>query len=289
MPATHRPAARVGPRTGRRIATLAWALGVAALAFIWIFPLLWACATSLRAPGQLGGQIASLWVQHPTLANFKEAWSDAPFLRLYYNTAVVVFGILGVQLVTITLAAYAFARLEFPGRDLLFRLFLLQLMVAPSALILPNFVTIRTLGLVNTRLGIMLPYFASAFGTFLLRQAFRGVPQELEDAAAIDGCNSLQTIWNVFVPLARPTLLAFAIVSIVYHYNEFLWPLIITDTDAARTVTVGLASFTQSAESGAQWNLIAAGTVIVILPLLVVFVLFQRKFVESFMYSGLKG
>jgi sn-glycerol 3-phosphate transport system permease protein len=277
------------PRLSRTLATGAWALGVGAVAFFWVFPLLWAFATSLRPPGQLGSALASLWVQHPTLANFREAWADAPFVRLYYNTAVVVFGILAVQLVTTTLAAYAFSRLEFWGRDLLFRLFLLQLMVAPSALILPNFITLRTLGLLNTRLGIMIPYFASAFGTFLLRQAFRSVPRDLEDAAAIDGCNALQTIWHVFVPLARPTLVAFSIVSVVYHYNEFLWPLIITDTVRARTVTVGLASFTQAAESGAQWNLIAAGTVIVILPLLVLFVLFQRRFVESFMYSGLKG
>ena len=273
----------------RQVVTVLWALGVGVLAFIWVFPLLWAFSMSLRAPGQLGGEIASLWVHHPTPVNFREAWSDAPFLRLYYNTAVVVFGILAMQLVTITLAAYAFARLEFWGRDLLFRVFLLQLMVAPSALILPNFVTLRTLGLLNTRLGIMIPYFASAFGTFLLRQAFRGVPRDLEDAAAIDGCNALQTIWHVFVPLARPTFLAFSIVSIVYHYNEFLWPLIVTNTERARTVTVGLASFTQSAESGAEWNLIAAGAVIVILPLLVVFILFQRRFMESFMYSGLKG
>jgi len=276
-------------RQRRILGTWLWALVVGALAFIWLFPLLWAFTTSLRPPGQLGSEIASLWVHHPSLANFKEAWSDAPFLRLYYNTAVVVFGILGVQLVTITLAAYAFARMEFWGRDLLFRVFLLQLMVAPSALIFPNFQTIRSLGLLNTRLAIMIPYFASAFGMFLLRQTFRSVPRDLEDAAVIDGCSTLQTIWNVFLPLAKPTLVAFSIVSVVYHYNEFLWPLIITDTERARTVTVGLASFTQSAESGAQWNLIAAGTVIVILPLLVIFVLFQRRFVESFMYSGLKG
>ena len=276
-------------RPRRILGTWLWALVVGALAFIWLFPLLWAFTTSLRPPGQLGSEIASLWVHHPSLANFKEAWSDAPFLRLYYNTAVVVFGILGVQLVTITLAAYAFARMEFWGRDLLFRVFLLQLMVAPSALIFPNFQTIRSLGLLNTRLAIMIPYFASAFGMFLLRQTFRSVPRDLEDAAVIDGCSTLQTIWNVFLPLAKPTLVAFSIVSVVYHYNEFLWPLIITDTERARTVTVGLASFTQSAESGAQWNLIAAGTVIVILPLLVVFILFQRRFVESFMYSGIKG
>ncbi|HET7265573.1 MAG TPA: carbohydrate ABC transporter permease [bacterium] len=276
-------------RSARQVATVLWALGVGALAFIWVFPLLWAVSTSFRPPGSLGSQIASLWVQHPSLANFREAWNSAPFVRLYYNTAVVVFGVLGAQLVTITLAAYAFARIEFPGRDLLFRLFLLQLMVAPSSLILPNFVTIKTLGLLNTRLAIMIPYFASAFGTFLLRQTFRGVPRDLEDAAAIDGCTTFRTLWHVFIPLARPTLVAFSIVSVVYHYNEFLWPLIITDTDRARTVTVGLASFTQSAEAAAQWNLIAAGTVIVILPLLVLFVLFQRRFVESFMFSGLKG
>jgi sn-glycerol 3-phosphate transport system permease protein len=279
----------MSPRAQRHLFTICWALGVSAVALIWVFPLLWVLSASLRAPGQLGGQLASLWVQHPTLGNFRDAWHDAPFLRLYYNTAVVVFGILAVQLVTITLAAYAFARLEFWGREGLFRLFLLQLMVAPSALILPNFETLRVLGLLDTRLGIMVPYFASALGTFLLRQAFRGVPRDLEDAASIDGCTALQTLQHVFVPLAKPTLIAFSIVSIVYHYNEFLWPLIVTNTERARTVTVGLASFTQGAESAAQWNLIAAGTVIVILPLLVVFVLFQRRFVESFMYSGLKG
>src|SRR5579875_2927500 len=114
------------PRLSRTLATGAWALGVGAVAFFWVFPLLWAFATSLRPPGQLGSALASLWVQHPTLANFREAWADA---------------------------AYAFSRLEFWGRDLLFRLFLLQLMVAPSALILPNFITLRTLGLLNTRLG----------------------------------------------------------------------------------------------------------------------------------------
>lgn len=276
------------PPGRRRLATVPWVLGVGTLAFLWLVPLLWAVATSLRAPGQLGSA-ASLWVHRPTFSNFREAWSYAPFLRLYYNTGVVVFGILAVQLVTITLAAYAFARLEFWGREVLFKLFLLQLMVAPPALILPNFVTLRALGLLNTRLGIMIPYFASAFGTFLLRQAFRGVPRDLEHAAALDGCNSLQTIWHVFVPLARPTLIAFSIVSIVFHYNEFLWPLIVTDTVDARTVIVGLASFTQSAESAAQWGLIAAGTVIVVLPLFVVFTLFQRRFLESFMHSGLRG
>jgi sn-glycerol 3-phosphate transport system permease protein len=276
-------------RTTAALAAGVWAVLVGALAFVWVFPLLWAFATSFRPPGELGSQMASLWVHQPSLANFREAWADAPFLRLYYNTAVVVFGILGVQLMTITLAAFAFARQDFPGRELLFRLFLLQLMVAPAALIFPNFLTVKSLGLLNTRLGIMIPYFASAFGTFLLRQTFRAVPRDLEDAAVIDGCTTLQTIWHVFLPLAKPTLVAFSIVSVVYHYNEFLWPLIITDTERARTVTVGLASFTQSAESGAQWNLIAAGTVIVILPLLVIFILFQRRFVESFMHSGLKG
>ncbi len=278
----------MGPWARGRLRSIFWVLGVGLLAFLWSVPLLWALTTSLRIPGPLGSA-ASLWIHRPTFGNFREVWSYAPFARLYYNTAVVVFGILAVQLVTITLAAYAFARLEFRGRDALFRLFLLQLMVAPPALILPNFVTLKTLGLLNTRLGIMMPYFASAFGTFLLRQAFRGVPRDLEHAAALDGCNSLQTIWHVFVPLARPTLVAFSIVSLVFHYNEFLWPLIVTDSVEARTVTVGLASFTQSAESAAQWELIAAGTVIVILPLLVVFILFQRRFVDSFMHSGLRG
>ncbi len=264
-------------------------LGVAALAGAWIVPLVWVLLTSIRPSTEAGALLSGFWVRHPTLDNFRLAWQGAEFVGLYVNTVVVVLGILGVQLATSLPAAYAFACQRFPGRDWLFRLCLLQLMLAAPAFILPNFITIRKLGLVNTRLAVMLPYFGSAFAIFLFRQAFKAVPRDLDDAARMDGCHPRQILWHVYIPLARPAILAFSIVSVVFHWNEFLWPLIVTNTMASRTLTVGLAQFTQAGETGAQWNLIAAGTLIVTAPLLLAFAAYQRRFIESFMHSGLKG
>jgi sn-glycerol 3-phosphate transport system permease protein len=134
----------------------------------------------------------------------------------------------------------------------------------------------------------MLPYFASGFGTFLMRQAFRAVPSELEDAALLDGAPWWRIIWNVYLPLTRPSLVAFALVSIAFHWNDFFWPLIVTNSAANRPISVGLAMLAASTESGTQWNLIMAGMVIVVLPLLVLFLIFQRVFINSFARSGLR-
>jgi sn-glycerol 3-phosphate transport system permease protein len=134
----------------------------------------------------------------------------------------------------------------------------------------------------------MLPSFGSAFGTFLMRQTFKQVPRELDDAARIDGANWFQTLLNVYLPAGQPALIAFALSSISFHWNEFLWPLVVTDSTASRPLTVGLAVLTQLGEIGAQWPLVTAGTVIVVGPLLILFLIFQRQFIESFLHSGLK-
>ena len=233
--------------------------------------------------------LASLWPDYrPTLANFQLAWESANFLLYYVNTLIVVVGILAVQLVTVSLAGYAFARLEFRFKNTLFYLFLMQLMLVPPILIVPNLTTIVQLGLFDSLLGVMAPYMASAFGTFLMRQAFKGIPREFEDAALIDGCSWWQLLWHVLLPLARPALVAFGIVSVVAHWNEFLWPLIVINAPSHRTLTVGLASFTRGSEGAQEWGLIAAGTLLVCLPLLAAFVAFQRQFISSFMFTGIK-
>jgi len=200
-----------------------------------------------------------------------------------------VVGLLAVQLVTMTMAAYAFARLQFPGRNVLFLLFLAQLMITPQSTILPNYITVSSLRLLDTRLAVMIPYFASAFGTFLMRQAFLTIPADLEDAANIDGCNILQYLWHVALPIVRPALVAFSIISVTFHWNEFFWPLIVTETARSRPLTVGLTIFAQQSEGGAEWHLLMAATMMVVAPLLLGFILFQRQFVQSFMRSGLKG
>ena len=256
----------------------------------WLFALLWA-----------GPLLYAFWSAfHPqayathfdltaplTLDNFRRAWATAPFARYLLNTFVLVTMVLIGQFVICTLAAFAFARFEFFGRDLAFFLVLMQLMILPDVLIVENYKVMATLGLVDTIVGIGLPYMASAFGIFLLRQTFKTVPRDLEEAARVEGCNWLQVLLKVYVPLARPTYIAYALVSISYHWNNFLWPLVITNSVGTRPITVGLAIF-GAPESGVNWSIITAGTLISVAPLLIAFLLFQRQFVQSFMYAGVK-
>ncbi|TYB96416.1 MAG: carbohydrate ABC transporter permease [Kosmotoga sp.] len=254
-----------------------------------LMPLLWLSTTAFKTKAEIFSQPFNLLPEKPVLFNFTDAWDYAPFGSYYINTILVTFGLLAIQLVTITMAAYAFARLEFPGRDFLFILFLTQLMITPQSTIFPNYLTISQMGLLDTRLGVMLPYFASAMGTFLLRQAFKSVPKSLEDAGRLDGCNTFQLIWHVFLPVVKPSLIAFSIISVTYHWNEFLWPLLVTETSRSRTLTVGLTIFAQQAEGGAEWSLLMAATLIVIGPLLIAFTVLQKLFVQSFASSGMKG
>ncbi len=262
---------------------------LSAVVLVWSTPLLWMAVASFR-PQNFGGlDMAALWPDFvPTLANFVEALESADFPLLYLNTVIVCAGTLGVQLVTVTLAGYAFARLRFPGKELVFYAFLLQLMLVPPILIVPNLVTITRLGLYDNLVGAMAPYFASAFGVFLMRQTFRTIPKDFEEAAIVDGATWWQLVWRVLIPLARPGMIAFGIVSVVSHWNEFLWPLMVISSPDNQTLTIGLASFTRGAESASQWGVIAAGTFLVAAPLLLAFALFQRQFVNSFLFSGVK-
>jgi len=161
-------------------------------------------------------------------------------------------------------------------------------MLVPIVLLVPNLRTVAQLGMYDTLLGVMAPYFATAFGTFLMRQAFQSIPRELEDAAVVDGARWWQLILFIYLPLAKPALIAFAIVSVTAHWNEFLWPLMVINSPDNRPLTVGLAMFTLGAEGAQAWGVIAAGTFIVIAPLILGFVLFQRRFINSFMTTGLK-
>jgi sn-glycerol 3-phosphate transport system permease protein len=261
------------------------AAGMYGLAVLWLFPLVWAFWTSFRPRDQATSWTFSLDF---TLDNYAKVWDAAPFAQYYLNTFLIVTGVLAAQVITATLAAYAFAKLKFWGRDVLFVLFLVQLMVPADILIFPNYNVLRDLSLLDTKIGIMLPYFASAFGVFLLRQTFKTIPHELEEAARMEGCNWLQILWRVYVPLARPTYIAFGLVSVSYQWNNFMWPLIITNSVENRPLTVGLAIFAQSFETGAQWAEVSAATMMVILPLMLAFLMFQKQFINSFIHSGVK-
>ena len=257
----------------------AWLLGI-----LWVLPLAYAFWTAFH-PAEFSTRFV---LSAPlTLDNFAKAWAAAPFARYFLNTVILVTMVLAAQLVLVTLAAYAFARFEFPGRNVMFALVLVQLMIMPDVLIVENYRTMTFLGIKDTILAIGLPYWASAFGIFLLRQTFKTIPRELDEAARVEGCSPLAVLWKVYVPLARPTYLAYALVSVSYHWNNFLWPLIITNSVESRPVTVGLQVFS-STDQGIDWSIITAATLLTTAPLLVAFLLFQRQFVQSFMRAGIK-
>ena len=272
-----RPLAYLEP--GRIDTLAAWLL-----ALLWLLPLAYAVWTAFH-PSEYSTRFELL--APLTLDNFARAWAAAPFARYFLNATLLVAMILACQLVLSTLAAYAFARYQFPGRQVLFSLVLVQLMVMPDILLVENYKTMSRLGLVDTLWAIGLPYFASAFAIFLLRQTFLGIPKELDEAARVEGAGPLQILWRVYVPLARPVYTAFALVSVSFHWNNFLWPVIITNSVGARPLTVGLQVFS-STDQGIDWSIITAATLMTSAPLLLAFLLFQRQFVQSFMRAGIK-
>ena len=257
----------------------AWVLGL-----LWILPLVYAFWTAFH-PSEFATRF-DLFAPL-TLQNFRNAWDAAPFSRYFFNTTVLVAMILAVQLVLCTLAAYAFARYTFWGRDVAFVLVLVQLMIMPEVLLVENYRTMSVLGILDTLPAIGLPYMASAFGIFLLRQTFKTIPTELEDAARVEGANALQILLKVYVPLAKPVYLAFALVSVSFHWNNFLWPLVVTNSVHSRPLTVGLQVFS-SVDQGIDWSIITAATIMTTAPLLIAFLLFQRQFVQSFMRAGIR-
>ena len=263
-------------------------LALALFGIVWMVPLIWTLLAAFVPTTELLNGSPLVWLQSLHLGAFGEAWEVAPFPRFYLNTVIWVFGLLALQLVTVSLAGFALARMDFRGKDQIFFLFLTQLMVPATVLILPNYQTLVTLGWLDSYQGMMAPYIASAFGTFLMRQAFKQVPKELEEAARSDGASWLQVLWHVFLPVTRAPLLAFSIVSVTYHWNEFLWPLLITSSVETRPLTVGLALLVQSSEIGAQWDLLSAGTLIVAVPVIVLLALVQKQFTNSFLSSGIK-
>jgi sn-glycerol 3-phosphate transport system permease protein len=258
------------------------------LAFAWASPMLFSILISFRPANEPLTEGNIFFGSRLTLENYRAALSLAPWGIHYLNSVIFVLGTLAVQVVTITMAGYAFARLKFFGRNFLLLVVLLQVMIPSGVLLAQNLATIRALGLFNTHFGMMVVYWGSAFGVLLMRQAFRAVPVEYEEAARIDGANVWQLFRHVYLPLTIPTYVAFAIVSISAHWNEFLWPLIATQSESVRPLTVGLNKLVQSTEVGALYHQLMAGTLMVIAPLVLMFIIFQRKFIESFAQSGLK-
>ena len=259
-----------------------------AIALVMLLPLLWLLSTALKSPNENIFQFPPQFLPaEPTLQNFITVWQQNPFGQYFFNSILVAVLTVGLNLLFCSLAAYPLARLRFKGREALFSLIVATILIPFQIVMIPLYVLTVQLGLRNSYLGIILPFIASAFGIFLMRQAFLGVPKELEEAARMDGCSELGIWWNVMIASTRPALVTLAIFVFIGSWSDFLWPLIVLDRPEYYTLPLGVAKLAGS--FSLDWRLIAAGSVISIVPVVLFFVVMQRYIVPSESSSGLKG
>jgi ABC-type glycerol-3-phosphate transport system permease component len=296
QPAAARTESRLGERLGLGLAYV----GLSVLALVMAFPLIWALLTSLKSQQevfQFGTWFPSVW----RFDNYLTAVRVVNLPRHFLNSLIVALVVTGAHLVLASTAGYAFARLRFPGRDALFALVIATLMVPSQATLVPLFILVKHwpligdndilgrggFGMLDTYWVLTVPMFATAYGTFLLRQFFLNLPAELEDAARIDGSSELGIYWRIVVPLSGPAMATLGIFSFQGVWNDFVWPLVTTRSDAMKTIQVGLAQFRR--EGSTDWTLLMAGTMIATVPILVIFLLGQRFFTKGIAMTGLKG
>ncbi len=264
-------------------------LSLVMLALVMLIPFIWMVSTSLK-PVEYVLRAEPQFIPDPLSTNsYTDLFKLMPVDRMLLNSALVsVVGTAG-RVVVSAMAAYAFSRLEWRGRNLVFVLYLLTMMVPRQVTLIPQFILVRELGWVNTYQGLILPGLFSAFGVFLLRQSFLGMPRELEEAAFIDGANHLTVFWRIVLPLSRPALATLSVLSFMEYWNSYLWPLFVARKDVFMTLPVGLAKLQGGPRALTQWNMVMAGAVITVLPILIAYLLAQKWFVRSVTLSGIKG
>jgi multiple sugar transport system permease protein len=269
--------------TGRMLLHVALVVG----GLFMLAPLAWMLSTSLKEPGQIF-VYPPQWIPRPIAwENYAETVSVMPFGRYYWNSIVTASAVTVLQLLTSSLAAFAFARLRFKGRDIIFLLYLATMMIPFPVTMIPNFIIMRILGWIDTYKALILPPAFSAFSTFLLRQYFMSLPLELDDAARVDGASSFRIWWQIALPLSGPVLATLGIFTFLGQWNSFLWPLVVTNSDRVLTLPVGLATF--QGQYRVEWNLLMAGSVIALVPILVIYLIGQKWFVRGITLTGMGG
>lgn len=260
------------------------------LSIIMALPFVWMFITSFKAYDEVFIYPPQFIPATFFWSNFVDVLKSAPFLTYFRNSVSMTLMITVFQLISSILAAYAFARMNFKGRQTIFLIVLATMMVPIQVTFIPNFLIVKQLGFFNTYWALVVPFCASAFAIFMLRQAFLQVPKELEEAATLDGCTHLQIIRHVMIPLSASPILTFVLLSFIWHYNDFFWPLIATNSEELRTLQVGLSSMIsqEGGSKGTQWNLVMAASSLIILPLIVVFILVQKHIVQGIATTGLK-
>ncbi|WP_243647141.1 carbohydrate ABC transporter permease [Scopulibacillus darangshiensis] len=251
-----------------------------------VFPFIWMVLTSLKTFGETTQVPPVIFPEKFQWENYLNVFNSLPFLSFYWNTIVSTLAKVIGQVIFCSLAAYAFARIKFPGRNFLFILMLAVLMVPGQVFLLPQYMIMAKLDWLNTIQALIVPGLFSAFGTFLLRQFFMSLPKEIEEAARLDGCNHFQIYWHIMMPLVKPGLLALAIFTSLWGWNDLLWPLIVNSSPDKMTLSAGLASL--QGQHYTNYAILMAGTVLAIWPMILIFIFLQKQFIEGISITGSK-
>ncbi|WP_043932472.1 carbohydrate ABC transporter permease [Bacillus sp. EB01] len=256
-------------------------------ALVMMAPFIWMVLTSFKTMSESTRVPPVIFPNEMQWSNYSDIFSSLPFAQFYVNTLLMTAGIVIGQLIFCSMAGYAFARIEFPGRDVLFVLFLSVLMIPSQAFLIPQFLLMEKLGWLDSLHVLIVPGVFSAFGTFLMRQFFMSLPKELEEAARIDGCNPFQTYWKIMLPLAKPGLIALSITSILFSWKSLMWPLIVNNSLEKMPLSAGLAFL--RGQHTTDYPILMAGAVLALLPVIVIFIILQKHFIEGLSFSGSKG
>ncbi len=257
-------------------------------AFTMLLPFLWMLSTSLKPPEEIFVSPIKWLPSYPYIKNYINAVTFFPFVKFLTNSVIVTLGIIVGQLITSVLAAYAFARIDFPGREVLFVILLSALMLPAQTIMIPMVIILQKVGLINTLQGLIVPFSWSALIVFLLRQFFMKLPLEVEESAKIDGCSLMQILIKIILPISKPIISTAIILIFVYAWNQYFWPLLIVSDEKYYTLQLGLSYFKEQNLIETDWGALMAGTALVMVPVILVFTVFQKKVIESIAFSGSK-
>lgn len=276
------------PALGKLSSNVIWFLVVTALALAVILPFIWMITTSLKNQTEVFAYPPTWIPKQIQWQNYLEVWKEAPFGRYFLNSTIVALCVTAGQLISCILAAFAFARMNFKGKNAMFLVFMSTTMISTQVTLIPSYLIIRTLAWTDTYQALIVPFLANAFGVFMLRQSFRGIPREMEEAAKLDGCGRFRFLLQILLPLCTPILASQALFAFMGNWNSYLWPLIVTNRDAMRTIQIGLRYFVSGEGGNTQWGVYMAAAVLVSIPVIIIYFLVQKTFVQSMASTGLK-
>jgi ABC-type glycerol-3-phosphate transport system permease component len=282
-----RPSRPIWPHLQKILSNLLWYGVTILLTLAVILPFVWMLVTSLKGQKEVFAYPPTWIPQHWQWQNYLDVWKDAPFAQYFINSTFVAVVVTIGQLTSCVLAAFAFARMNFKGKNVLFLIFLSTTMISTQVTLIPSYLIMKTFNWIDHYQALIIPFLANAFGVFMIRQSFRTVPRELEEAAKLDGCGRFRFLVQILLPLCKPILASQALFAFMGNWNSYLWPLIVTNSDKMRTLQIGLRFFV-SGEGATQWGVYMAAAVLICLPVIGIYFLVQKTFVESMASTGLK-